>query len=378
MLSAVGIIAEYNPFHNGHQYQLKVAKQRSNADVVVAVMSGNWVQRGAPAIVDKWQRTEMALAGGVDLVVELPVFSAVQPADRFAMGAVAIINQLRCQSLAFGCEHPEWDFAKLAVGQLTSDNEHFRDYHRPYPDLIQAALKNQLGVSIDQPNDILAWNYARARHAINGSFSLIPIQRIGSQHHDHFATNAFASASSIRAALFAQHWAQVREMLPPTSYQLLQNPMEWLDWDCFWPQLRYQLITTPLTVLRERYQMTEGIEHRLKAAAIKANSFDQFINIVKTKRYTFARIQRLLVVTLLQFNSNVMVDHSPYIRILGFNNVGRQYLKQVKKQIQWPIISKIDQSMLKSQLQAEFNAGMLIQMQTGHFEDLYRHPIIKK
>ncbi|MEJ6400515.1 nucleotidyltransferase [Nicoliella lavandulae] len=377
MLSAVGIIAEYNPFHNGHAYQLQLAKQRTNADVVVAVMSGNWVQRGAPAIVDKWVRTEMALAMGVDLVVELPVFDAVQPADLFARGAVRIVDQLQCDSLAFGCEHADYDFAQLGRIAVDDDQAHFRDYQQPYPALIQAAINEQFGININQPNDILALNYAQAVHQLDSKMQLVPIERVGSRHHDADFNGALASASAIRKAILSRSIKTVQPYLPAPVYSLLQNH-NYLDLSAFWSIIRYQLVMTPLDELNQRYQMTEGLEYRLKEAAIKHAKFKEFMSAIKTKRYTYSRLQRLLVYVLLQANQDDFIHHDPYLRVLGFNPTGQQYLNQVKSQIDWPIISKIDQSMLKSVIKTEFNAGMLIQMKNGQYQDLYRHPIIKK
>ncbi|MHA8111015.1 nucleotidyltransferase [Lactobacillaceae bacterium Melli_B4] len=377
MLSSVGIIAEYNPFHNGHRYQLQVAKQRSRADVVVAVMSGNWVQRGTPPIVDKWTRTQMAIEAGVNLVVELPIFSAVQAADIFADQAMQIIDQLGCNALAFGCEHADYDFAKLAQVQIQPSTDEFRDYRKPYAELVQAQIERQLGVRIDQPNDTLGWNYARARHRLGSQIQLIPIERLGSMHHDDQLGDEIASASAIRKAVLDRGLASTKPYLPTASYDLLRSAPH-LDWPQFWPLLRYQLLTTPLTELSNRYQMTEGLEYRLRSAAIAHADFDAFLEAVKTKRYTYARIQRLLVAVLLQANDATMLHHDHYLRILGFDQMGQRYLKQVKFNTDWPIISKADQSVLQSMLQAEFQAGMLVQMQTGEYQDLYRHPFIKK
>ncbi|MHA8138393.1 nucleotidyltransferase [Lactobacillaceae bacterium Scapto_B20] len=377
MLSAVGIIAEYNPFHNGHCYQIQVAKKRAQADVVVAVMSGNWVQRGAPAIVDKWTRTQMAIEAGVDLVVELPVFGAVQAADIFADRAFQIVDQLGCRALAFGCEHDDYDFAKLGQVKLSNQSVTFNNYHQSYPALVQAQIEQELGVRIDQPNDTLALNYARARYRLGSQIELVAIERQGSSHHDDQLGSAIASASAIRKATLNGELKTTRAYLPATSYELLQS-VQHLDWPMFWPLLRYQLLTTPLSELRLRYQMTEGLEYRLKRAAIANDQFDAFIDAVKTKRYTYARIQRLLVVVLLQVNDDAMLRQPDYLRVLGFSPMGQKYLKQVKANTDWSIISKANQSVLQSKLQTEFQAGMLVQMQTGGYQDLYRHPFIKK
>ncbi len=156
MLRAVGIVSEYNPFHNGHRYMLSQAKQTTGADVSVAIMSGNWLQRGEPAAFDKWQRTRMALLGGVDLVVELPLFSAVQPSHLFSKGAVDLASHLKCDWLAFGAEHPSMDYQNSLI-----TNRRIRRalsvLIRPYASIFQDYLFQRTGIRLNQPNDIWIW-----------------------------------------------------------------------------------------------------------------------------------------------------------------------------------------------------------------------------
>ena len=147
-MKAVGMVVEYNPFHNGHRYHLQQAKKISGADVTVAVMSGNFTQRGEPTIVDKWSRARAAVMNGVDLVIELPVFYAVQPAHRFAGGALSLLNALGVDSIVFGSEHPEWDFARLVKAEEAFNQESFNKYNATYATQFNEQLKEQTGVTL--------------------------------------------------------------------------------------------------------------------------------------------------------------------------------------------------------------------------------------
>ena len=161
-MHAVGLVTEYNPFHNGHIYHIEQAKKITNADVVVAVMSGNFTQRGEPTILDKWQRTRAALANGVDLVVELPVFMAVQPSHRFAAGALQLLNDLQVTDVVFGAEHPLWDFSKLVTAERHFNEKSFEQFNATYATQFNQQLNELTGHQLTDPNDILAFAYYKA------------------------------------------------------------------------------------------------------------------------------------------------------------------------------------------------------------------------
>ncbi|QBP18663.1 nucleotidyltransferase [Acetilactobacillus jinshanensis] len=379
MLNAVGIIAEFNPLHNGHRYLIKRAQQTTNADLVVVVMSGNWVQRGIPAIVDKWQRTQMALAAGADLVIELPVQFVVQPADIFAFQAVKLVKQLDCQWLAFGCEHSNWDFDHLAQIKVSSDHQAFQNYRATYATLIRQNFYQQTGLKITGPNDLLALNYARAKRSLEASFKLKPILR-SSGHNDKVAeqSSKYVSSAVIRRSLFNDHnLNSVSQWMPKSSIELMQQP--WFNWNTFWPLLRYRIIESSLADLQSIYEMREGLEHRLKQGAIQSKTFKEFIQFIKTKRYTYSTLLRLCFYVLIGLTKTdwKSIKTESYLRILGFDKKGRQYLNQIKKQVMVPIITNVTKDALNKYLEWDFRAGMLFQMESHHYEDLYQHPIIK-
>lgn len=376
MLHAVGIVSEYNPFHNGHLYMLNQAKKATGADVTIAMMSGNWLQRGEPAAYDKWQRTKAALLGGIDLVIELPLFSAVQPSHLFAKGAVDLAAQLKCRWLAFGAEHPQMDYQQL-IDHQPEDPESFKKFDRPYASIFQDFLYDQTGIRLNQPNDILGFGYAKANYEAGKPLRLLPLQRIGSQHDDVQigCQGAIASASAIRHAIRNDNSDDLKRVVPGSTLDMIQRD-RMMTWDDFWPFLRFELVESSIERLHQIYQMTEGIEYRLKRAAIKAETFADFLHLVKTKRYTYTRIQRLCTYVLLHALSDDMLQTAGYVRLLGFNSNGQRYLNQIKGDLTVPLITKINDDVVADMIQMDFRGGMLIQMVNGESQDFYRHPII--
>lgn len=376
MLQAVGIVSEYNPFHNGHLYMLEQAKQATGADVTVAIMSGNWLQRGEPAAYDKWQRAHAALLGGVDLVIELPLFSAVQPSHLFSKGAVDLAAKMKCRWLAFGAEHPEMDYQKLIDHQPKNPAD-FKRFDRPYASVFQDYLFEKTGIRLNQPNDVLGFGYAKANVEAGRPLSLVPIKRKGSQHDATQIDDAspIASATAIRQGVLKHDLKAADRVVPKGTMGMLEHD-RMLTWQDFWPFLRFELVESPIEKLHQIYQMTEGIEYRLKRAAIKAESFTEFLHLVKTKRYTYTRIQRLCTYVLLHAVPSDMLQAPGYVRLLGFNAVGQRYLNQIKGDLDVPLITKITDDVVADTIQMDFRGGMLTQMINGLSQDYYRHPII--
>ncbi|MFC4760931.1 nucleotidyltransferase [Fructobacillus durionis] len=388
-MKAVGIIAEYNPFHNGHSYHLQEAKRVTGADVAVVVMSGNFVQRGEPAILDKWERTKLALHHGADVVVELPVFDAVQPGHLFAQGAVRILAALGVQDLVFGSEHPDVDFMTLAkqAEEIQSEGK-YTDRTQTYASAYAAELEEKTGFKLEDPNDILAFSYAKAVLNLDVEMTLHPIGRLQAAYHDQTIDEDqdIASASSIRLALHKGKWDKVEKVVPADTLKALQEKPNSLAFEKpFFELLRYRLLTDTVGQLGQVYQMAEGLEYRLAgvAAAKEApQSYQSFIRAVKSKRYTFARMQRTMLYTLL----NIKVDQmqaamaDSYIRLLGFTDEGQAYLSEVKRKARLPIISRVDQGLAKANLRLDYKAGMIWQLLANQSasqegQDLARRPI---
>lgn len=331
-MDAVGLVVEYNPFHNGHRYHLQQAKRITQDDVVVAVMSGNFTQRGEPTIVDKWTRARAAVSNGVDLVVELPVFYTVQPAHRFAAGALRLLSILDVNAVVFGAEHPLWNFERLVLAERQFSQTSFNRYNATYATQFNEQLKAQTGVALVDPNDILAFAYTKAKLQNNYPFSLIPIQRRGSDYHDKSISGQIASASAIRQAV-SRRDSSYMQTVPPVMADPLSNVQSIPSWSALFPLLRNQLIQAPISYLQSTYLMAEGLEYRMKEAAQRSLDFASFMKCTKTKRYTYSHLLRVYLYSLLQFKQTDVEAHAqlPYIHVLAFNKRGREYLHQIKR-----------------------------------------------
>lgn len=375
-MKAVGMVVEYNPFHNGHRYHLQQAKKISGADVTVAVMSGNFTQRGEPTIVDKWSRARTAVMNGVDLVIELPVFYAVQPAHRFAGGALSLLNALGVDSIVFGSEHLEWNFARLVKAEEAFNQESFNKYNATYATQFNQQLKEQTGVTLIDPNDILAFAYTKAKINQGYHFELLPIKRQGSNYHDQQIKGKIASASAIRQAISEK--GDYRQAVPQVMGDILATINNIPSWTQLYPLLRNQLIQAPISTLQLTYLMAEGLEYRMKEAAQRSLDFNSFMKFTKTKRYTYAHLLRVCLYTILQITQEEVDEHSkhPYLHVLAFNKQGREYLHQVKKQLDLPLITKVDQEMRDQLLNLDYRAGKLYQLFTPIEQDLKHPPII--
>lgn len=359
-LIATGIVVEYNPFHNGHLFHLQQAKKRTNANVIIAVMSGNFLQRGEPAIVDKWTRSKMALANGADLVIELPYAFATAHAPQFAKGAIEILDALRCNYFCFGSEEG-------TIAPFTNSLELIHSHAQIYEQTIQQAMQEGCSypralragydlisqqttlplVDLSEPNNILGFHYMQAACAIQSAMTPLTIRRKGSHYHDSsLPTDSIASATSIRNEIFTNGAADVQPFMPESSFTLLH---EWTtkhgfqSWERLYPLLRYSILREEPQRLAEIADVIEGIEFSFYKAAKEQATFQSFMQAVKSKRYTWTRIQRMLVHILVGYRkaTREQITSPSYIRLLGLSETGRRYLRSVKKQLLLPIVSRV-------------------------------------
>ncbi|EHI70239.1 nucleotidyltransferase [Streptococcus ictaluri] len=328
-MTITGIIAEFNPFHNGHKYLLEQAK-----GLKIIAMSGNFMQRGEPAIVDKWTRAQMALQNGADLVVELPFLVAVQSADYFAQGAIDLLAELGVDNLTFGTEsvldyNQIGDIYVEKFQEMTTFLEN-QPTHLSYPQKTQAMWEHFTGIQFsgDTPNHILGLAYTKA--ARKNGIRLNPIQRQGAGYHSkEKEVAAYASATSIR-----QHKADKDfvNAFMPNAELLLDSPQ--VSWDNYFTLLKYQIQTH--ADLTQIYQVNEELANRITTNIRHVNTVEELVDKVATKRYTKARVRRLLTYILV----NAVEKPLPQsIHVLGFTQKGRQHLKFLKKSVD--IITRI-------------------------------------
>ncbi|MDD6920280.1 MAG: nucleotidyltransferase [Eubacteriales bacterium] len=382
----LGIIAEYNPFHNGHLYHINEAKKISGADTVVVVMSGNFTQRGEPSIIDKYERTKMAIDNGVDLVVELPFYYACNSAQYFAEGGIEILESLGVVDyIAFGAETGDIDVLKKISNIVLEKNEilqRYLDKGLSYPAALEESLKEIVKVSeadfgndfvdnyvnnsansfINNSNDILAIEYLKALKKMDSSIIPITITRKGARHLDSNINAEFASGSAIRRYI-KEFWQEMldsqnntlisatsnnvyknmiennkfgvqcellKNVLPDLALEILKKNIDklYLDEKKYYDILRAKLMTAKECELKRIYSISEGLENKFLSELRYSNTLDDYIKSVKSKRYTYTRINRICS----QIIVNLTKDEKPpkYIRILGFNHKGRQLLKNIK------------------------------------------------
>ena len=360
-MKAVGIIVEYNPFHNGHLHHIQKAKELSDADIVIAVMSGPFLQRGEPALVSKWHRAEMAISGGADLVIELPYAFSVQHATIFAQGAVQLLDSLHCHAVCFGSESGKINEFMNAYHILTSKNALFAERIKQhlqegcsYPKAMSLAFTDLTTgedniADLTLPNNILGFEYVKAVMLKGLQMGLYTIPRIKANYHDsYFSSETIASATSIRKEIFEKHSVQtIAPYVNTTTLKILEDYKQTFSifhqWENYWPYLKFRLIQMSPSELQTIYEVEEGIENRILAICQKADSFQEFMSLLKTKRYTWTRLQRICVHILTNTTKGEIQknDTPAYLRLLGSTKLGRAYLKKHKKTLKLPLISKL-------------------------------------
>ncbi|AXX64295.1 nucleotidyltransferase [Bombilactobacillus bombi] len=377
-----GIIVEYNPLHNGHLWQIQQVKQQLHPDVLIVVMSGNFVQRGDFALLDKWQRTQMALDAGVDLVVELPVYGAVQPADIFAEEALRLLQQLQVDTLVFGSEYPKLDYYQLAqqIQQVTNTSDQFVDFRNTYATQFNQIIEQKLGMKITKPNQLLGLAYAQACLKLSYQVQLYPLKRNGQAKHNESSLHGkYSSASAIRQALLAGEDCQIS--LPIAARKIIASSKLY-SWNDFFAFLKYRLLTASIAELGEIYQMNEGLEYKFQHEIVSAVDLADFLQKSKSKRYTYARLRRLCLYTLLNITTEQMqtMRKQRYLHVLGFNWRGQQHLHTIKKNLSMPLITKVTQKLGNGRgLMARSVAGDRILNLVGAPEQNFgRQPLIRK
>ncbi|PUB18074.1 nucleotidyltransferase [Paenisporosarcina sp. OV554] len=360
-MKATGIVVEHNPFHNGHFYHIKESRNKTAADIIIAVMSGNFLQRGEPSLVDKWTRSEMALKAGVDLVIELPYVFATAQASDFARGSIALLEALGCDAFCFGSEEGTIEPFTNTYEVITSQQQTYQKLIKQYMKLgfsypkslnqsyAEITKDNNLRlVDLSKPNNILGYHYVEAANQINARMKPFTIQRIIANYHDEVdESQSIASATGIRKAIFEEGSIDaLANFMPQTSLDLL---LKWKEsvgvfgsWPQFWPRLRFTIIRSSLKELASYAEVTEGIENLIYEAAIKSETFEEFMTHVKSKRYTWTRIQRMLTHIYTGFTWDALKSHPnpTYLRVLGMTHEGQKYLNQKKKSLSLPLVSR--------------------------------------
>ena len=343
-MKSIGIIAEYNPFHNGHLYHLNQIKEKYPDHTIVLVMSGNYTERGDVSIIDKWKKAEIAQKAGIDLIVELPFPFATQSADYFSYGAITLLEHLKVEKVVFGSESNNIEDLETIVDcQLNNEDfdklvKVYSKFGKNYPTALSLALKDLTGKEITTPNDLLGISYIKAIKKNNYNIKPETIQRTNIYHEEEL-NEEISSATAIRKAL--KENKDIEKHVPDFTLPYLKD-LHFIE--DYYTLLKYKILTED--DLSKYQTVDEGIDQLLKKEISTSSTYEELVTKLKSKRYTYNKITRMLLHILCNFTKEKAKQFQDisYIRLLGFNEKGRQYLNSIKKDIEVPIISKINRT----------------------------------
>lgn len=358
-MKIVGLIAEYNPFHNGHQYHIQKAKELTGADYVVVVMSGDFVQRGMPAIMPKHLRAEAAIQNGASLVIELPVCYATGTAEQFAYGAVSLLDKLGCiKEICFGCEcgdiAPLQELAKILVDEPEEYREMLQEFLRAgfsYPAARQKALtliypEKAYDTILESPNNILGIEYIKAIYRLNSKMTPLTITRQSSQYHDHELREGYSSASAIRQKMEQHLFSEIEDHVPEGSidwyFRLFEQrfPVYAEDFSLL---LKYRILNETKESLAQYMDVSEELANRIINQQNQYVSFEQFCALLKTRELTYTRISRALLHIMLGIKKHTTADPE-YAHVLGFSLTDATVMSLIKKYSSIPLLTKLGAS----------------------------------
>lgn len=352
MGKVLGIVGEYNPFHNGHLYHLEESKKMTSSNYTVAIISGNFTQRGSTAIIDKWSRAEMAIKNGVDLVIELPALYATSSAENFADGAIKILDSLKVVDyISFGAETSDIDILNNFADILYKEPLKYRSFltHElkkgiSFPKARENALLMYLNGNrkyinvLSSPNNILGVEYIKALKKHKSNIKPISIARFETGYNDVTYSGNIASATAIRNIVKNGGFDALRKLLPNSSYSVLIDNIKQghivSDLSVFEKQIIYNLRSMYTEEIAELAEVSEGLEHSLKNAADSCNTLEELLNKIKSKRYTSTRLQRILLYSILNITKKdieLSKKTMPYIRVLGLNKRGKFLISEIAK-----------------------------------------------
>lgn len=343
-MKSIGIIAEYNPFHNGHLYHLNQIKEKYPDHTIVLVMSGNYTERGDVSIIDKWKKAEIAQKAGIDLIVELPFPFATQSADYFSYGAITLLEHLKVEKVVFGSESNNIEDLETIVDcQLNNEDfdklvKVYSKFGKNYPTALSLALKDLTGKEITTPNDLLGISYIKAIKKNNYNIKPETIKRTNLYHEEEL-NEEISSATAIRKAL--KENKDIEKHVPDFTLPYLKD-LHFIE--DYYTLLKYKILTED--DLSKYQTVDEGIDQLLKKEISASSTYEELVTKLKSKRYTYNKITRMLLHILCNFTKEKAKQFQDisYIRLLGFNEKGRQYLNSIKKDIEVPIISKINRT----------------------------------
>lgn len=394
-----GIITEYNPFHKGHEYHLQKAKSNTNSNGIVCVMSGNFMQRGIPGIIDKWKRAEMAIKNGVDLVLELPTVYALSSAEHFAFGSVSLLNSLGIvDNLYFGSEEGSITILESIANTLVSEPFQYKNdlksnlnlglpFHLSRANALNKHLdSNDVFNVLSNSNNILGIEYIKALITLKSKIKPRTLKREGASYNDNSLSSSYSSATSIRKHLKENSLTELIDILPKTSYDILSDlsnsNYQFIFEEDMFKYIKYKLFTNEKSLLNLP-DISEGLENKILKEVLISNSLNELILNSKSKRYTYTRINRILAQSFLNLEEFDLLSLSkmttPYARVLGFNSIGRNMLKDIKSKGTIDIITKVPRNNLCDHMKIDIlatKAYSLLNPSINPMDDYLKGPVI--
>ncbi|RBP68283.1 putative nucleotidyltransferase [Alkalibaculum bacchi] len=358
----LSIIAEYNPFHNGHKHHLLESLEKSHATHSMAIMSGSFLQRGEPALVDKWIRARIAVKNGLDLVAELPFVYSCQSAEIFAYGAISTLHSLNVvEAVSFGCEDPNlnkiFQVAKLLVEEPQEYKEVLKEQLKSgisYPKGRQYAVEAYLqgsGDILSNPNNILAIEYMKWLYSLKSSIKPIAIQRVHAGYHHEKSVNNYAGATYIRNQIQKTNSVKnIENLLPKETTEQLsiyEKTMIYNFLNHYYTLIVGDLLKTSKEDIKDIFDVKEGLENRILKASIGSSTIDELLDQIISKRYTKTRIKRILMNQLVNHKEEYVYkvfknsNYVPYLRVLAFNDKGKEILREIREKSSIPIITNL-------------------------------------
>lgn len=361
-MKSTAIISEYNPFHNGHKYLIQKSRENGSTHII-AIMGGNFLQRGNCAVLDKYNRAKAAVLGGVDLVIELPQIYAAASAEKFAFGAVQTLDKCGCvDELAFGAECGDISMLKRAVNIITQSGEvetlckQYLKQGYSHPRAMQAAVEDvsqssdNISDILRNPNNTLAIEYIKALDNINSNINPFAVERVGAMHGSMQTDNEFASASAVREMILKGD-SSYKKFIPDTTEEIISECITLGECPTEFKNNERGIMTVLRRMTAEDFanipDVTEGLENRLVKAVRENNSVSDIIAAVKCKRYTHARLSRIIACAYLGITKDISSLEPKYIRVLAFNDRGTEILKLMKKSASLPVIMSPAKDMKK-------------------------------
>ncbi|MBB1553376.1 MAG: nucleotidyltransferase [Clostridiales bacterium] len=366
----IGIIAEYNPFHNGHLYQIQKAKELTGADTVIAVMSGNFTQRGDTSLINKFEKAKIALQNEVDMVIELPTIYSISSAENFALGGIKILNEIgNIDYLVFGIEEENLEKLQAIADVLVNEDDEFKrnikeelDKGNSYPKAREIVLKKVLSSEnveniMQKPNNILAIEYLKALKTTNSKIKPFAIKRKNTMHNDENINENYASGTYIRKLFIENNFNEIKKVVPKYTYERLlelKNQGTYVSSiNDFSDIVIYKIRTMTKEEISKIADVNEGLENSIKLASTTCKTIDEIIEKVSTKRYTKTRISRILTYILLDITKSEMEQSknaNQYIRVLGINKKCEGILKKINNDKLITSLKKFEENNGENQL----------------------------